>query len=105
MREAWAVDKDGLRLSLVVIPKSSGDKIVGLQETIDGERLKVKVRAVPENGKANLSVIKLLSKVLNVPKSSFEILSGHGNRRKTVKITGQSENILQALKNAIELGK
>jgi len=76
-----------IRLAVKVTPKASADRIQGWAEDEDGERvLKIAVTAVPEDGKANKAVIALLAKRLKLPKSAFEIASGHAARRKTLLI-------------------
>lgn len=49
-------------------------------------RLRVMVTTVPEDGKANAAVIKLLSKALGVPKSRIELMRGAKSRDKTFRI-------------------
>ena len=48
--------------------------------------LKVSVTAVPENGKANSALIKLLSKEWKIAKGCFELVSGHTDRHKALHI-------------------
>jgi uncharacterized protein (TIGR00251 family) len=75
------------RIALHVIPKSSADRIEGWVVDAAGEkRLKVRLRATPEDGKANKALIKLLAKEWNLPQSSLEVVSGTKNRYKIVKI-------------------
>ncbi len=71
-------------LILRVAPKSSQDAIVGWH----GEALKVKVRAAPEDGRANEAVIKVVAKVLGLPLKSVTIASGQTSRNKRVRIQG-----------------
>lgn len=47
---------------------------------------RVRVTTVPEDGKANETVIKVLAKTLGVAKSRLSILRGHRSRNKTIKI-------------------
>ena len=55
----------------------------------DGRRaVAARVRAVPENGKANLALVQLLAKFLGVPKSKIDIVSGTKSRLKTVRVSG-----------------
>ena len=70
------------RLSVKAIPNSSRTRIVGWH----GHRLKVKVAEPAEKGKANIALIKLLSKALFVPRTSIKILSGHTNQLKVLSI-------------------
>lgn len=48
--------------------------------------LKVFVKEVPENGKANMAVIKLLAKEIGIPQSNLDIISGHKNKNKIISI-------------------
>ena len=75
---------DGIQLKLKVVPGASRSQIVG----IHGDRLKVKVAAPPEQGKANRAVIELLSQWLGT--KTIEIIAGHGHAEKTAKVTGIS---------------
>jgi len=65
-------------------PKSSKNEIVGPYR--DG--IKIKVTAPPAEGKANDTLIRFLSKTLEIPLSCIEIIKGHHSREKTVKISG-----------------
>ena len=73
---------DGIQLRLKVIPGASRSQIVGGH----GDRLKIKVAAPPEQGKANRAVVELLKQWLG--SNAIEIVAGHGHAEKTVKVTG-----------------
>ncbi|MFO1243216.1 MAG: DUF167 domain-containing protein [Rickettsiales bacterium] len=47
---------------------------------------KVRVAATPEQGKANLELLKFLAKSWNVPRHSLEIVSGETSRFKRIRI-------------------
>jgi uncharacterized protein YggU (UPF0235/DUF167 family) len=49
-----------------------------------GDALKIKLTAAPVGGAANKMFIQYLSKWLNIPKSSIEIISGHTAKTKRV---------------------
>lgn len=55
--------------------------------------LRVRVRAVPDKGKANAAVIALLAKALGVSKSAVKLVSGDTARLKTVEIEGDSATL------------
>ena len=77
----------GLRLSVRLTPKSSRDAIDGVKTAADGNaHLAARVRAVPENGKANKALELLLAKTLGVPKSAVSVTGGHTSRLKTVSV-------------------
>jgi len=75
------------RIFLKVVPGSRRDQIVGAL----GDRLKVKVSAPPEDGRANEAVCRLLAGALGVSARDLEVVSGHGHAEKTVRVLGVSE--------------
>jgi len=70
-----------MQIKIKVTTNAKQNKIV---ETLDG--LKVYITTAPENGKANIAVIKLLSQHYKVPKSSIEIIAGQTARIKIISI-------------------
>jgi len=79
----------GFLLRLRVTPKASANRIGGVASDADGNgHLKVSITTVPEKGKANVAVLKLLSKALKRPKTSLEVVSGTSDRNKVVAIAG-----------------
>ena len=75
---------DGVRLRVFVQPKAAKTELVG----IHGPALKLKVRAVPERGRANEAVCKLVAELLGVPTSNVEVVAGGSTRFKTVVVAG-----------------
>jgi uncharacterized protein YggU (UPF0235/DUF167 family) len=59
--------------------------------------LKAQVTAVPEDGKANAALLKLLSKAWKIPKSDMDIVLGATDRRKVILISGDSEDLRRRL--------
>jgi uncharacterized protein YggU (UPF0235/DUF167 family) len=79
-------------------PKGGRDAVEGWDAASDGsEHLKCRVRAVPENGKANTALIALLAATLGVPKSTISIVSGATSRLKRVEIAGNSPTLIARL--------
>ena len=76
-----------MKLAIKVVPGSSRDGIVGWL----GDELKVRVRQVPEAGKANQAVRRLLSAALDVPLNEVQIVAGKASPRKTIEIVGLDE--------------
>jgi hypothetical protein len=70
-------------LRVKVIPRSSKNEVGG--ELADGT-LKVHVTAPPEKGKANEQVCAVLAAYYQVPVRAVEIVTGHGNPQKVVRI-------------------
>lgn len=80
-------DITGNVLHLRVTPKASANRIK-LETAEDGTPLvRVYVTCVPEDGKANEAVIKLLAKELGIAKSKLTITQGETSRNKTIRIT------------------
>jgi uncharacterized protein (TIGR00251 family) len=69
----------GCELRLKVVPGASRDQVVGPL----GDRLKVKVAAPPEAGKANRAVCALLAALTG---GRAEVVAGQGNPEKTVRV-------------------
>jgi uncharacterized protein YggU (UPF0235/DUF167 family) len=75
-----------------VTPKSNADKVVGVSE---GE-LHVRVRAVPEDGKATAAACAAVAALLGVPKGSVTLVRGGSSRHKTLEVDGMSQAELDA---------
>ena len=94
---------DGVRLSLRVTPKASRNAIAGLADTASGGKvLKVSVTAVPENGKANDAVVKLLAKAWKLPKTSLTVVAGATDRNKIVHVAGDPAELMRRLPALVE---
>lgn len=77
-------------LHVHVIPKSAKNQVVGWEKDAAGDRwLKVRVAAMPEDGKANKELVKFLSKALEIPAKQISIAGGDGSRYKRLKIEGE----------------
>jgi uncharacterized protein len=61
--------------------------------------VKARVRAVPEDGKANASLVKLLAKRLGLAARDVTIAAGATSRLKQVRISGDPDEL--ALKLAV----
>jgi len=78
-----ALADDQGRFALRVTP---GARVEGL--AIDSGRLVAKVRAKPEDGKANAAVIALLARALDVAPSALTLLRGATSREKQIGLVG-----------------
>lgn len=67
-----------------VQPGARRDEIVGFQ----GDVLRLRVKAPPREGRANLAVAGLLAKKLDVARSQVRILRGHAAREKVIAVEG-----------------
>jgi len=83
------IEDDGpnaCRLALRVVPGSRKSAVVGPL----GKRLKVKVAAPPEDGRANTAVCELLAGTLGLGRKAVTVVSGMTNPEKTVRVEGMS---------------
>lgn len=97
-RFPFAVTTGGVSVSIRLTPKASADRIVGIERQADGTlALKVSVTAVPEKGKANKALLKLLSKSWGVGMRSLELTRGGKDRNKTVLVAGDPDALLGTL--------
>ncbi|KIL97635.1 hypothetical protein CCC_00696 [Paramagnetospirillum magnetotacticum MS-1] len=88
----------GLKVAVRLTPKASRDRIMGAAPEADGSVvLKAQVTTVPEDGKANAALLKLLSKAWKIPKSDMDIVLGATDRRKVILISGDSEVLRKRL--------
>jgi hypothetical protein len=89
---------DGVRVAIRLTPKASRNAIAGIAEAGQGEAvLKVMVTAVPEAGKANEALIKLLAKEWGVAKSSVSLVAGATDRNKILHIAGDAGDLMARL--------
>ncbi|WP_274423334.1 DUF167 family protein [Chelativorans sp. YIM 93263] len=95
--------KEHLQIFVRVTPGSSADAIDGMFEAGDGRHyLKVRVRAAPENGKANRALEKLLSKTFRLAKNAVNVTGGTTSRFKTVSIAGDQSEISRKIAAVVD---
>lgn len=82
----------GVLLNIKAVPGAKRSEIAGVL----GDRLKVRVAAPPEDGKANAAIAELLAKEFKVRTRDVEIIRGHSNPEKTVRVRGIT--VVQATK-------
>jgi uncharacterized protein len=75
-----------VRLDVKVVPGARRTEIAGPL----GDRLKIRVAAPPEDGKANRAVCELVARELGVKERFVTVLSGQSNPEKTLLILGIS---------------
>lgn len=70
-------------LNVKVTTKASQNSVIKIDDT----NFKIKVTVAPEKGKANATIIKLLSDYFHIAKSRIKIISGMTSRNKKIEIT------------------
>jgi len=76
-------DKEALYLDCSIQPRSKTDEIVG----VVGDRLKVRISAVPADGKANKQIVRFLAKLFHTKQAAVTIVSGQTSRHKRLCIS------------------
>ena len=93
---------DGVRVAIRLTPKASRNAIAGIAEAGQGDAvLKVMVTAVPEAGRANEALIKLLAKQWGVAKSSISLVAGATDRNKILHIAGDAGDLMARLNQTL----
>ncbi|MDI9644070.1 MAG: DUF167 domain-containing protein [Candidatus Verstraetearchaeota archaeon] len=95
-RESMKEIQEGLLVDLLVKPGSRRDLL-----SFEGELLVVETKERAERNKANLSVVRILSKSLGVPTTSILILKGRASKNKSILIKGINEKSFVAIKSQL----
>jgi uncharacterized protein (TIGR00251 family) len=92
---------EGVIIAVRLTPKSSRDEIVGL-ESFGGETvLKAKVRALPESGRANQALERLVARWLKVPPSFVRVAQGGKSRAKQILIEGDADTLIRLIEGRL----
>ncbi|GMO17992.1 MAG: DUF167 family protein [Spirochaetaceae bacterium] len=82
MNEVCRIKDGRCYIELKIIPGASKNEFLDVR----GGRLRVRVAAAPEHGKANAALIAAFAKRLNLPKTSVFIASGEKSPLKTLSL-------------------
>lgn len=74
----------GVRIDVKAVPGASRDEIAGVL----GDRLKVRVSAPAEGGRANRAIVDLIAAALGISPRDAEVVSGAASSQKTVRVRG-----------------
>ncbi|MBT5927685.1 MAG: YggU family protein [Verrucomicrobia bacterium] len=74
----------GIILKVRIQPRASTDEIVGRH----GDSLKIRITAPPVDSAANESLVKFLSKKLDIPKFQIQLIKGQTSRNKNLLLSG-----------------
>ncbi len=78
----------GVLIDLKVVPGARRDAIAGVLDMPGGGRLKVRVSAPPEGGRANKAVCRLIAGALGVRAAAVGVVAGASSPEKTVRAVG-----------------
>lgn len=85
----FRLDGADLLVDLRLTPRAGRDGFDGVKLLADGRAVvAARVRAVPEDGKANAAVELLVAGAAGLPKSAASVVAGATARVKTVRLTG-----------------
>jgi uncharacterized protein (TIGR00251 family) len=93
MNNFFTLTEDKIHLALKVIPSSSKNQICEVKE----KRLKIKIAAPAEDGKANEELRSFLSKQLECAKKDILLVAGEKSRLKTVAVPLKTKEKLENL--------
>lgn len=83
----------GVTLALHIQPGAKKSELVGEH----GDRLKIKIKAPPVEGEANLCLLEFLADYFNVPKAKVHLLSGESSRQKLVLIELPMDEVVKRI--------
>lgn len=90
---------EGVVIPVRAQPRARQNGIVGLHDGC----LKVAVTEVPEKGKANAAIIKVLAKTLDLRRSQLKLIAGATTNRKRVLVQNvRLVDLLQRVEAALE---
>jgi uncharacterized protein (TIGR00251 family) len=91
----------GVILKVRLTPKSSRDEIVGVGEFGGEALLKARVRALPEAGRANAALTKLIASWLKLPASTVVVSHGTKSRLKQIEIEGDAKRLASLIETRL----
>ena len=80
-------------IPIKAVPGARRDEVVGML----GERLKVRVSAPPEDGRANKAICTLIAAALGVKPRQVEVVAGSTSPEKTLRIEGADPHAVARL--------
>ncbi|MDR2447165.1 MAG: DUF167 domain-containing protein [Treponema sp.] len=89
----FRVSGGAILLDVKAAPGASKTEIAGVQEN----RLRIKIAAAPENGKANAELCAFLAKSLSCAKKDVALKTGEKSRLKTIMLPLEALRKLEAL--------
>jgi uncharacterized protein (TIGR00251 family) len=102
LEQACVEEEGGLVLWLRLTPKGGRDALDGVEPLSDGRMVvRARVRAAPEDGRANQALVELVAKALRTSRSSVTIASGQTGRVKKLFIAGDPARLIEALAKAL----
>jgi hypothetical protein len=87
-----------LRVEVRLTPRASRDAIDGEKLLSDGRSvLAARVRAVPEDGRANAALLRLIAETCGIAAGKVSLVAGAASRLKSIRIEGDPDRLAAAL--------
>lgn len=97
--DPWRATLDGVVVACRLTPKGGRDAIDGVARLSDGTAvLLARVRAAPEDGRANDALCALIAKTLGAPAARVRLMAGLKSRLKQVAVSGDPEALIARLR-------
>lgn len=94
----YRVERERLLVDVRLTPRGGRDAVEGAERLSDGRAvLKARVRAVPEDGKANAALESLIAAELGIGRSQVAVVQGKTARLKTVALEGDTARLSAGL--------
>ncbi len=78
----------GVEIAIKVVIKASCNELVGWEENV----LKIRLKAIPQKGKANDLLVEFMAETLEIGKSKIELIAGKTSKHKRLLINGVTAN-------------
>ena len=75
-------------IKLYIRPGAAETRVEGIYQ----DRIKIRINASPEKGRANKELIKFIAGILSIPKSRISITSGKTSNYKEIQINSNHNN-------------
>lgn len=92
-------DASATLIRIKAVPGAKRNEIAGVLGEGEQARLKVRISAPPEGGKANKAICKLVAEALGVKARDVSVVVGQTNPEKTLRIEGVDAERLRLLVN------
>ncbi len=99
---AWARiarDGDAVLINIKAVPGAKRNEISGVLGEGEQARLKIRISAPPEDGKANKAICRLIAQALGMKAREVSVVVGPTNPEKTLRIEGVDAERLLMLVN------
>jgi len=84
-------------IRLYIRPDAAETRVEGIYQ----DRIKIRISAPPEKGRANKELIKFIAGILSIPKSRISIASGKTSNYKEIQINSNHNNNYDIILGAV----